>query len=89
MEDFKMNGYKIHVSIKIPYLYETIPTYSYPFLIFNKKGKLMNYPFILIITHNDSEFKTELKKNFEKYVNYTEVKAFHAYSMSKFLEKVS
>ena len=67
MEDFKMNGYKIHISIKIPHLYEKTPTYSYQFLIFGTKGKLMNYPFSIIIAHNDSEFKVELKKNFEKY----------------------
>ncbi|MFX1298180.1 MAG: hypothetical protein ACFFD2_25420 [Promethearchaeota archaeon] len=89
MEDFKINGYKIHVSIKIPHLYETLPTYSYQFLIFNKKGKLVNYPFSVIIAYDDYMFKTELKKNFEKFVNYTKVKAIHAYPMSKFLESIS
>ncbi len=65
MEDFKIYGYKIHISIKIPHLYEVIPTYSYQFQIFNKKGKLMNCPFSIIIAHNDSEFKTESKKDFD------------------------
>lgn len=89
MEDFKMNGYRIHVSIKIPHLYETVPTFSYQFLIFNKKGKLMNYPFSIIIAHNDNESKRELEKYFEKYLNYTEIKTYPAYPMSKFLEEIS
>ena len=86
MEIFEMKGYRIHVSVKIPHLYETIPTSSYQFLIFNKKGKLMNCPFSIIIAYNDEEFKSELKKNFKKFLNYTEIKA---YSKSKFLEMVA
>ena len=64
MEDFNMDGYRIHVSIKIPHLYETIPTFSYQFLIFNKKGKLMNYPFSIIIAYDDNEFKMGIRKVF-------------------------
>ena len=62
MEIFKMRGYEIHVTVKIPHLYEKAPTFSYQFLIFNKRGKLMNYPFSCLIAHNDNEFKSELKK---------------------------
>ena len=72
--------------MKIPHLYETIPTSSYQFLIFNKKGKLMNCPFSIIIAHNDEGFKSELKKHFKKYLNYTKIKA---YPKSKFLEMVA
>jgi len=85
MEKFEMNGYRIHVTIKIPHLHEKIPTFSYQFLIFDKKGKLMNYPFSTIIAHNDKEFKIELKRYFSKYLSYTEVKP---YPKSKFLEMV-
>jgi hypothetical protein len=86
MEKFEMNGYRIHVTVKIPHLYENIPTFSYQFLIFNNKGKLMNYPFSTIIAYNDKEFRIELKRYFDKYLNYTEVKT---YPKSKFLEMVA
>ncbi|MFW9865293.1 MAG: hypothetical protein ACFFEN_04270 [Candidatus Thorarchaeota archaeon] len=86
MEKFEMNGYKVHVTVKIPHLYETIPTFSYQFLIFNKNGKLMNYPFSTIIAHDDREFRIELKRSFSKYLSYTKVKP---YSKSKFLEMVA
>ncbi|MFX1532407.1 MAG: hypothetical protein ACFFBC_14915 [Promethearchaeota archaeon] len=86
MQIFKMNGYNIHVTIKVPHLYERVSTYSYQFLIINQEGKIMNYPFSTIIAHNDEEFKLELKKYFEKYINYTEVKV---YPKSKFLEIVA
>lgn len=78
-----MRGYEIHLTVKIPHLYEDTPTYSFQFLVFNKKGKLMNYPFSCIIAHNDEEFKSELDKYFEKYITYTKVKT---YPRSKFLE---
>ncbi len=86
MDIFEMNGYKIHISVKIPHLYEIIPTFSYQFLIFNKRGRLMNYPFSRIIAHDDEEFKSILNKYFDCYINYTEVKA---YPKSKFLEMVA
>ena len=86
MEIFKMRGYEIHITVKIPHLYETVPTFSYQFLIFNKRGKLMKYPFSRLIAHNDDEFKSELAKNFNMYVNYTKVEA---YPKSKFLEMVA
>lgn len=86
MEKFEMNGYNVHVTIKIPHLYETIPTFSYQFLIFKKNGKLMNYPFSTIIAHDDREFRTELKRYFSKYLSYTAIKP---YSKSKFLEMVA
>ena len=86
MEIFKMRGYEIHITVKIPHLYETVPTFSYQFLIFNKRGKLMNYPFSCLIAHNNDEFKSELAKYFNKYVNYTKVEA---YPKSKFLEMVT
>ena len=86
MEKFELKGYKIHVTVKIPHLYEKTPTFSYQFLIFSKRGKLMNYPFSTIIAHNDEEFKAELKMYFNKYLSYTEVKP---YPKSKFLEMVA
>jgi hypothetical protein len=86
MQTFEMNEYEIRVTIKVPHLYETVPTYSYQFLIFNQEGKIINYPFSTIIAHNDKEFKLELKKYFEKYINYIEVKV---YPKSKFLEMVT
>ena len=86
MEIFKMRGYEIHITVKILHLYETVPTFSYQYLIFNKRGKLMNYPFSCLIAHNDDEFKAELVKHFNKYVNYTKVEA---YPKSKFLEMVA
>lgn len=86
MEIFEMNGYKIHISVKIPHLYEIVPTFSYQFLIFNKRGRLMNYPFSRIIAHDDEEFKSILNRYFDFYINYTEVKA---YPKSKFLEMVA
>jgi len=86
MEIFNMRGYEIHVTVKIPHLYETNPTFSYQFLIFNKRGKLMNYPFSCLIAHNDEEFKSELRKYFDKYINYTSIEP---YSRSKFLEAMA
>jgi hypothetical protein len=86
MNAFEMDGYKIQVSVKIPHLYETVPTFSYQFLIFNKKGRLMNYPFSRIIAHNDKEFKLILNKSFDCYINYIKVKA---YPKSKFVELVA
>jgi hypothetical protein len=81
-----MRGYEIHVTVKIPHLYENEPTFSYQFLIFNKKGKLMNYPFSCLIAHNKDEFKSELRKYFNKYINYTRVEP---YPRSKFLETMA
>ncbi|UCC18970.1 MAG: hypothetical protein JSV62_12800 [Promethearchaeota archaeon] len=86
MDVFELKGYKIHISVKIPHLYELVPTFSYQFLIFNKEGKIMNYPFSVIIAQHDDEFKFLLNKQFDCYVNYTEVKA---YPKSKFLEMVA
>ena len=86
MQIFEMNGYRIQITIKVPHLYDTVTTFTYQFLITNRKGKVMNYPFSMIIAHNDEEFKSELKKYFKKYLNYTEVKV---YNKSKFLEMVA
>jgi hypothetical protein len=86
MDDFKINRYRIHTTIKLPHLYEKEKLFSYQFLIFNKKGKLMNYPFSRIIAHDDKEFKLELKKNFKNYLNNDEIKT---YPVSKFLERIS
>ncbi|MFX1325214.1 MAG: hypothetical protein ACFE8N_09660 [Promethearchaeota archaeon] len=83
MDIFELNGYKIHISVKIPHLYESTPTYSYQFLIFNKDFRLVNSPFSVIVAHNDEEFKSRLMKSFDCYTDYTEVKA---YLKSKFLE---
>ncbi|MFX0178189.1 MAG: hypothetical protein ACFE85_18370 [Candidatus Hodarchaeota archaeon] len=86
MEDFKIKGYKIHTTIKLPHLYEKVKTYSYQFLIFNKKGKILNYPFSRIIAHDDKEFILELKKNFKNYLNNDDIRA---YPISKFVERIT
>ncbi|MFW9828168.1 MAG: hypothetical protein ACFFEY_11275 [Candidatus Thorarchaeota archaeon] len=83
MEIFELDEYKVHVTVKIPHLYENTPRFSYQFLIFDKKGKLMNYPFSVIVADNDEAFKKELKRYFKYYMGFTEVKA---YPKSKFLE---
>ncbi len=86
MDIIEMDGYKIHVTVKMPHLYELTPIFSYQFLIFNKEEKIVNYPFSVIIAHNDEEFESILTRYFNCYVNYTEVKV---YSKSKFLEMVA
>ncbi|MFX1390820.1 MAG: hypothetical protein ACFE9Z_12220 [Promethearchaeota archaeon] len=86
MEIFQMRGYEIHVTVKIPHLYENNPTFSYQFLIFDKEGNLMNYPFSCLIAYNDDDFRSELAKYFDKYLSYTRVEA---YPRSKFLEMVA
>jgi len=85
MEDFKINEFRIHLSIKIPHLYEKPPLFSYQFLIYNRKGKLMNYPFSRIIAKDDIEFSLELKRNFKHYLN----NEIRTYPVSKFIEKIS
>jgi hypothetical protein len=86
MDIFELEGYKVHVSVKMPHLYENTPRFSYQFLIFDKKGKLLNYPFSVIVADNDETFKKELKKHFKCYMGYTKVEA---YPKSKFLEMVA
>jgi len=85
MDDLKINGYRIHLSIKIPHLYEKTPLFSYQFLIYDKKGKLMNYPFSRIIAKDDKEFSLKLKRNFKDHLN----NEIRTYPVSKFLEKIS
>ena len=86
MEDIKIKGYRIHITIRVPHLYEKIPTFSYQFLIYNKKGKIQNYPFSRIVAKNDGEFKYELKTNLENYLDNQEIEA---YPISKFLKSIS
>ena len=86
MEDIKIKGYKIHVTIKVPHLFKKIPTFSYQFLIYDEKGAVRNYPFDRIIAHDDKSFKLEVKENFENYINNNVIKA---YPVSRFLEKIS
>jgi len=86
MEDIKIKGFRIHITIRVPHLYEKIPTFSYQFLIYNKKGKIQNYPFSRIIAQNDLEFKSQLKKNIESYLNNREIEA---YPISKFIKNIT
>ncbi len=86
MEDIKVKGYRIHITIQVPHLYEKTPTYSYQFLIYDKKEKIQNYPFSRIIAKNDGEFKSELKENFESYLNKGENEV---YPISRFLKNIS
>ena len=86
MEDIKIKGFRIHITIRVPHLYEKIPTFSYQFLIYNKKGKIQNYPFSRIIAQSDLEFKLQLKENFESYLNNGEIEA---YPISKFIKSVT
>ena len=86
MEDIKIKGFRIHITIKVPHLYEKIPTFSYQFLIYNKKGKIQNYPFSRIIAQSDLEFKSQLKKSFENYLNNGKIEAF---PISKFMKSIT
>ncbi|TES94072.1 MAG: hypothetical protein E3J90_13305 [Promethearchaeota archaeon] len=86
MEDIKIKGFRIHITIRVPHLYEKIPTFSYQFLIYNKKGKIQNYPFSRIIAQSDLEFKSQLKKKFESYLNDGEIEA---YPISKFIKNIT
>jgi hypothetical protein len=86
MKDIKIKGYRIHITIRVPQLYEKIPTFSYQFLIYDKKGKIQNYPFSRIIAQSDLKFKSHLKENFKNYLHNGEIEA---YPISKFLKNVS
>lgn len=86
MEDFYINGFRVHVSIKIPHLHEKEEIYSYQFLIYNRIGKMMNYPFSRIIARNEVEFKSILAREFEYYIHRNE---YHTYPVSKFVERMS
>ncbi|MBY9008806.1 MAG: hypothetical protein KGD74_02960 [Candidatus Lokiarchaeota archaeon] len=86
MEDLKIKGYRIHTTIKVPHLYATIPTFSYQFLIYDKLGKIQNYPFSRIIAQSEFEFKSYLKENFKSYLNNGEI---GKYPISKFLKNIS
>ncbi len=86
MEDFKIKGYRIHIAIKVPQLYEKILTYSYQFLIYNKNSEIQNYPFSRINAKTDAEFKSKLKENFKSYLNYGVIEA---YPISKLIKNLS
>ena len=86
MEEFKIKGYRVHITIKVPQLYENIPTYSYQFLIYNKKREIQNYPFSRIIAKTDGEFISKLKKNFKSYINNGVIEA---YPISKLIKSLS
>ena len=86
MEDIKIKAFRIHTTIRVPHLYEKTPTFSYQFLIYNKKGKIQNYPFSRIIAQSDLEFKSLLKDNFESYLNNGEIEA---YPISKFIKSMT
>ncbi len=79
MEDLKINGYRIHTMIKVPHLYESIPTFSYQFLIYDKQGNIQNTPFSKIIAQSDREFKSQLNGNFESYLNNGEIGICHIF----------
>ena len=86
MEEFKIKGYRINITIKVPQLYENIPTYSYQFLIYNKNRELQNYPFSRIIAKTDDEFKSKLKKSFKSYFNNGVIEV---YPISKLIKSLS
>lgn len=86
MDDFYIYGYRIHVSIKIPHLFEELPNFSYQFVIYNRIGKMMNYPFSRIIAKNDLEFKSILIKDFKDYINRDDL---CMYPTSKFIKELS
>ena len=79
MEDIKINGYRIHTMIKVPHLYELIPTFSYQFLIYDGQGKIQNSPFSRILAKSDLEFKSHLSNNFENYLNNREIGICHIF----------
>ena len=79
MEDIEINGYIVHTMIKVPKLYETIPTFSYQFLIYDRQGNIQNSPFSKIVARSDLEFKSHLSNNFENYVNNSEIGICHIF----------
>ena len=86
MEDIKIKGYRIHITMKVPQFYENILTYSYQFSIYNKNNEIQNYPFSRIIAKTDAEFKSTLKENFKSYLNYGVIEA---YTISKLIKNLS
>ena len=87
MEEFKIKGYRICITIKVPQLYENIPTYSYQFLIYNKKKEIQNYPFSRILAKTDGEFKSKLKENFKSYINDGVIEAYPISNLIKNLSE--
>ena len=86
MEDIKIKGYRIQITIKVPQMYEDILKYSYQFIIYNKHGEIMNYPFSRLIAKTDAEFKFLLKKNFKNYFNNGIIEV---YPISKLIKNLS
>ena len=86
MEDIKIKGYRIHITMKVPQFYENILKYSYRFSIYNKKNEIKNYPFSRIIAKTDAEFKSTLKENFRSYLNYGVIEE---YPISKLIKNLS
>ncbi len=86
MEEFKIKGYRIHITMKVPQFYKNILKYSYRFSIYNKNNEIQNYPFSRIIAKTDAEFKSTLKENFKNYLNYGVIEA---YTISKLIKNLS
>ena len=86
MKDIKIKGYRIHISMKVPQFAENILKYSYQFSIYNKNGKIQNYPFSRILAKTDAEFKSTLKENFKQFFNNGVIEA---YPISKLIENLS
>ena len=86
MEDIKVKGYRIHITLKVPQFHENNLTYSYQFLIYNKNSEIQNYPYSRITAKTDAEFKSKLKENFKNFLNSGVIEA---YSISKLIKNLS
>jgi len=86
MKDFIFRGYRIQTIIKIPHLHENERIFYYQFLIYDKKGKLMNYPFSRILARDDNEFKIKLQKDFIKII--TDKNALKNYPVSNYIANI-
>ncbi|MHA2283748.1 MAG: hypothetical protein ACXAC5_23135 [Promethearchaeota archaeon] len=86
MEDIKFKGNRVHIAMKVPQMYGNVLKYSYQFSIYNKNGEIQNYPFSRIVAKTDAEFKSTLKKNFNKFLNSG---VMEAYPISKLIKNLS
>ncbi len=87
MKDIKIKGYRINITLKVPQFYENILKYSYQFSIYNKNGEIQNYPFSRIIAKTEAEFKSILKKNFERFLNNGVIESYPISNLIKNLSE--
>jgi len=86
LKDFRIKGYRIQITMKVPQFSENILKYSYQFSIYHKNGEIQNYPFSRILAKTDAEFKSTLKGNFKRFLNNGVIEA---YPISKLIKNLS